>query len=278
MRIDLDRFLSIGHMGAAALAPPNSVPAILTAISLGVDVVEFDVRMARCGTLVLAHDDDGRPDASHGPTESLAALSLAEIQRRRWRRGVRPLDTLADGLAAIADHDGVCVNVDLKETGGERAVADHLRAAGLASRALASGHDHASLARLKRAEPRVATGVSLPDPGLLAGLAARRPWVHRFEGPPCALMRRRLPRMGVRLADRFGVDALMLHHRVISPEAVARLRDAGVPVLAWTVDDAARIAWLRSIGVAGVASNDPRLFAASLDPGTPSREIVPAAH
>jgi glycerophosphoryl diester phosphodiesterase len=35
---------------------------------------------------------------------------------------------------------------------------------------------------------------------------------------------------------------------------------AGVGVIAWTVDDAARIATLRALGVDGICTNDPRLL------------------
>jgi glycerophosphoryl diester phosphodiesterase len=55
------RLLRIGHRGAAALAPENSLEAIALAVELGCDLVEFDVH-AVDGALVVVHD---RPQATH---------------------------------------------------------------------------------------------------------------------------------------------------------------------------------------------------------------------
>jgi len=41
------------------------------------------------------------------------------------------------------------------------------------------------------------------------------------------------------------------------------LRAAGGELYVWTVDDRRRIAGLERMGVSGVISNDPRLFAAT---------------
>jgi glycerophosphoryl diester phosphodiesterase len=51
------RCLRIGHAGAAAHAPPNTLKSLALALDLGVDMVEFDVRACR-DALVLLHDDD----------------------------------------------------------------------------------------------------------------------------------------------------------------------------------------------------------------------------
>ena len=56
------RLLRIGHRGAAALAPENSLEAIALAVELGCDLVEFDVH-AIGDALVVVHDrpqDHGR--------------------------------------------------------------------------------------------------------------------------------------------------------------------------------------------------------------------------
>jgi glycerophosphoryl diester phosphodiesterase len=41
------------------------------------------------------------------------------------------------------------------------------------------------------------------------------------------------------------------------------ISEAGGELYVWAVDDAERIAWLEGLGVAGIISNDPRLFAAA---------------
>ncbi len=48
----------IGHRGAAGLALENTLPGLELARLLGVDAIEFDVRLTKDRVLVLSHDDD----------------------------------------------------------------------------------------------------------------------------------------------------------------------------------------------------------------------------
>tara|TARA_R110000850_G_scaffold123873_1_gene241778 strand:+ start:820 stop:1548 length:729 start_codon:yes stop_codon:yes gene_type:complete len=69
----------IAHRGASAVAPENTSSAIQAALSLGVKVIEFDVRRTSDGVLVLFHDDKlkritGRPGA-------LESLPFSEVQK-----------------------------------------------------------------------------------------------------------------------------------------------------------------------------------------------------
>lgn len=48
----------IAHRGGTANYPENSLAAIEHAISIGADVVEFDVRLSKDSTIVVCHDDD----------------------------------------------------------------------------------------------------------------------------------------------------------------------------------------------------------------------------
>ena len=62
------------------------------------------------------------------------------------------------------------------------------------------------------------------------------------------------------MVRRAGATALMLNHTLVTPRAVAAARSAGVPVLAWTVDERADLERVVAAGVTGVITNDPRIF------------------
>jgi glycerophosphoryl diester phosphodiesterase len=65
-----------------------------------------------------------------------------------------------------------------------------------------------------------------------------------------------------RAAIEAGVcDALLAHWRLVTPRLVAAVRRAGGELYVWTVDDGRRIEAFRQLGVTGVITNDPRLFA-----------------
>jgi glycerophosphoryl diester phosphodiesterase len=53
----------------------------------------------------------------------------------------------------------------------------------------------------------------------------------------------------------------MVHWRLVSEELVDAVATAGGELYVWTVDDLGRLRELEAMGVTGVITNDPRLFA-----------------
>ena len=56
-------------------------------------------------------------------------------------------------------------------------------------------------------------------------------------------------------------DALMAYHALIDEALVEATGERGADLYAWTVDDPRRIRSLIELGVGGITTNDPRLFA-----------------
>ena len=72
--------LVIGHRGAAALAPENTLASFRAARAVGVDLIEFDVLSLRDGELVIAHSDDLH-EVSHGAAPgTIGSLVLADLR------------------------------------------------------------------------------------------------------------------------------------------------------------------------------------------------------
>ena len=209
----------IGHGGASALAPANTLASFEAAREVGVDIVEFDVRAWR-GELVLAHTAlHARRGASLRLHDALAHLSL-----RRFRE--------------------LGLNVDVKHVGCEHALLDGLRRAGLLERTLVSSQVPAVLDRVRALEPRARTGVSIG--GRLA--RASRRW-HDWRAQVLAGIAQR----------RW--DALMAQHRLIDAGLLEDVVLRRGLLFAWTVNERAAIDGLRALGVHGIATADPRLFA-----------------
>src|SRR5438034_6998268 len=70
---------TVGHRGASALAPENTLRSIELAIDFGLDLVEVDVYLSRDGELVAIHDEDLKRLARR--PESVADLTAAELAR-----------------------------------------------------------------------------------------------------------------------------------------------------------------------------------------------------
>lgn len=223
------RALRIGHRGAAALAPENTLESIALAVELGCDLVEFDVH-AVDGSLVLAHD---RPHAPGG------------------------LPSLDEALSFLAEA-GAAAHLDLKSHGAEREVAAALRRHGLLERTLVSSFRNATLRALHEVEPAVRLGRTYPQDR--TGLA-QRPVLAPIVRPVVGGLRRALARRIGGLLAGARASVAVLHFGVVNEAVVMRCRTLGAPVLVWTVDDAALLPWLDELGVDGVITNDPRIFA-----------------
>jgi len=223
----------VGHKGAGLIAPGNTLASFDAALAAGVDMIEFDIMPLRDGKLVLAHD----PKAA--------------------RRGDPP--TLEEGLAHLASpaFDGLDFDVDLKATGYEDRVVEALRRHGLVERSLVCSQYPDSLGVVRRLEPRLRLGWSVPR---ASTDYTTKPVIRWFAIAVLLLYRRLLPRRAGRALRRGRVDAIMANWRVVTPRLVDAVRAAGGDLYAWTVDDAARIRALAGLGVTGVISNDPRLF------------------
>ena len=228
--------LRIGHKGADLIEPGNTLASFDAALAHGVDMIELDVLPTRPdGHLILAHDYE----------------DAAERQ---------PL-TIDEGFAHLASERfaGIEFIVDLKLPGYETRVVDALDAAGLRDRALVSSTYKESLARLRAYDQDLRIGWSVPR--------ARRDYTTSILMKIPALvvlsvMKRTLPRQAGQALREGLCDAVMAHWRLVGPALVESVAEAGGDLYVWTVDEAPRISALKTLGVTGVITNDPRLFAA----------------
>ncbi|HTI65073.1 MAG TPA: glycerophosphodiester phosphodiesterase family protein [Gemmatimonadaceae bacterium] len=70
--------LVIGHRGDSAHFPENTAPSFDRAIELGVDAIEFDLRVTRDGAIVVNHDPT--VDRTTDGTGAIAAMTLAQVR------------------------------------------------------------------------------------------------------------------------------------------------------------------------------------------------------
>jgi glycerophosphoryl diester phosphodiesterase len=230
----MNQLRRVGHKGADLIAPGNTLPSFDAALAAGIDMIEFDV-LPDGERLILAHDygDAGR----------------------------RSPHTLNEGLAHLATERfaGVELDVDLKLPGYELRVLEALRSSGLLERAMISSQYRSSLKLIRQTEPRVRLGWSVPK-------LRRDPFRHRATALPALIallaLRALLPAWGGAALRKRRCDALMVHWRLVTPRLVRRVAAAGGELYVWTVDELPRLRALEQLGVTGVITNDPRLFAA----------------
>ncbi len=233
----------MGHKGADLIEPGNTIASFDAAITHGVDMIELDV--------LPAHVPGEPVGSAHGP------LILAHDYEDAGERVPLTIDEGFDHLAS-APFEAIDFIIDLKLPGYETRVVEALERAGIKERSMVSTTYRQSLARLRAADPSLRLAWSVPR--------ARRDYTSSllWAGPALAalgVMRRTLPRRAA-AAIRAGLcDAVMAHWRLVTRSLLASIEGAGGELYVWTVDQAPRIRELEQLGVTGVITNDPRLFA-----------------
>ncbi len=219
----------VGHRGAGAHEPQNTIRSFNRAIAMGVDMVETDVRRARDGALVLAHDEAIR---GGGQELVVAEHDLPALQRLDLGHGER-IPTLADTFEAVR---GRCaLMIDLKEEEFEIELVAAIHAAGLPrEQIVVPGGTARSRALIRRLDPTIPLSLSLGAE-----------WDDRLTD---------------RFIQEIDTDAVTWQYHLITAERVARLHERGLFVYTWTVDDPDTMQRVVHAGVDGVISNRPELF------------------
>jgi glycerophosphoryl diester phosphodiesterase len=228
----------IGHRGACAHAPENTLASIRKAAAQGVRWVEFDVRLAREGDLVLMHDDDvGRTTSGKGRVLDLTVAELGALDAGAWFGGAfagERVPSLAETIALL-DELGLGANIEIK-TGRPEA------------RATAE-----ALARILAAQWRAAA------PPLISSFEVEALEAMQAAAPhwPRGLLLKELGGDWRNLLDRLGATTLNLDHKPLDAGKIAIARQAGRPVLCYTVNDPPRARQLFAWGVSAVFTDRP---------------------
>lgn len=237
----------IGHRGAAAHAPENTLAGLRAAAALGAPWVEFDVMLTGDGVPVLFHDDNLKRTTGYDAAMAATPLAaLGALEAGAWfapRFAGEPIPTLEQALALVLEL-GVGANVELKPTPG--------REAETAAAALDVLHCRWPADR--------------PAP-LISSFARASLEVVRDRAPevPRGLIARRLPRDWDRVAAALGCSTLHLAGRWLSKRTAAKVKAAGYGLAAFTVNDGPTARRLLARGVDCLITDAPDVIAAALD-------------
>jgi glycerophosphoryl diester phosphodiesterase len=220
------RPLAIGHRGAKADAPENSLAGLEAAVAAGVDLVEFDIAPG----LVVAHDP------------GVAGPSL-------------------DDALELLKPAPVGLHLDVKQPGYEQAVLEAVDRHGLRDRVLVSTAFPAVSRRVAALAPGLPIAIGYPrDRADIARFA----WPDGLVRPGRAALRAVMPARIPLLLRQARANVLALHWQLCSPAAIAAAHRAGAPVFAWTVNEAPAMLELAARGVDGIVSDDPKTLLATL--------------
>jgi glycerophosphoryl diester phosphodiesterase len=221
----------------------NTIESFHQAVEAGADTIEIDViwlpdahlPQAERSPLVVAHDwEDAAARTPLRLTEALDALSAP------------PFDQLE-------------IDLDIKLPGREEELVQSLRERGMVKRSMISTLELYSLGRVRELEPSLRRGWSYPKVSRDWSAVS---WVKPALPFALKVMRHRLPGLAAEQLPRLGVGAMWVYHPLVSPRLGRICELADVELIAWKVDEAARMHELLEGGATGICSNEPELFPA----------------
>ena len=238
--------LIVGHRGASAVAPENTMAAFREAIAVGADGIEFDVRLTRDGVPVVIHDSTLR--RTGGLPHRIADLTwseLAKVDVGSWFSKSFANETIPSlkELFTLFQSNNSSLYLEMKcDSPSEyaplaaaccRLVAEH----GLKERVMIECFQLPALNIVREIDSDIRT-VALFEPSISSpSLLSDQSIVNKAVGA--------------------GAVALALHHRLARKSLVQKAKDAGMHVAVWTVDDPAWVERARTIGIDALITNDP---------------------
>jgi glycerophosphoryl diester phosphodiesterase len=238
----MNKPLNLGHRGASAAAPANTLAAFRLALESGADGFELDVQLSADDELVVIHDysvDHTTDGSGLVRQKTLAELKMLDAGARFSPRfaGER-IPTLREVFAMAGK--GAFINVEVKTTsprgtGLEPRLIALIREFGLGERLVVSSFNPFALWRMRRLAPDLRLALLYAD-DLPAYLRDR--WLAFLSHP----------------------NALNPKYTMATADHVRWAQAHGYDLFVWTVDDEAEMRRLASLGVTGIISNQPNVL------------------
>jgi glycerophosphoryl diester phosphodiesterase len=221
--------LKIGHRGAKAHSPENTLASFQKAIDMGANGIELDVHVCATGELVVIHDFT--VDRTTNGSGEVHKMFLHEL-KALVVEGCHEIPTL-DEVMAFAGKKCL-VNIEMKGRHTAQPVGDFLerlvRDEGYSyDNFIVSSFQHEELAAMSKLNPDVRLGV-------LTQASMKEAWDW---------------------AEEFNSKAIHPHFSLLTESNVTKARKAGYKIYTWTVNDPDDIARMKSYGVDGIISDYP---------------------
>lgn len=226
----------VAHRGGGKLAPENTLIAIDTGARYGHTMIEFDAKLSLDGQIFLLHDDTlDRTSNGRGIAGDLRWDQLVHIDAGGWfgeQFTGEPLPLLSQVAERCRQH-AMMANIEIKPTTGlerETGTAVALAARELwhgQTAPLLSSFSIESLSAAQQAAPELPRGLLLDN--------WRDDWQELTTGLGCV--------------------SIHLNHQLLDETRVAMLKDAGLHILVYTVNEPARAAQLLHWGVDAICTD-----------------------
>lgn len=256
--------LVIGHRGASAIAPENTLAAFARAMNDGADGIELDVRLCRDGIPVVIHDRTlRRTSPGDGIVAEMTLKELAKTDVGTWFNRAHPglarneysleiVPTLDQVFRLFSSRDlpasaSAAIYIEMKTDGGQdsagelgRAVVQLINDHDLRKRAVVVSFNLHAIAQIKQMDSAIKTG-ALFGPHI---------------SPSGIVLKQKM----IAAAIDNGANEILFHRLIARPGATRLAMKNNLRTVVWTVDDPTWMRHARNLGVHAIITNNPALL------------------
>lgn len=228
----------IAHRGASYRAPENTVAAVKLGYALDADAVEVDIHLSADKRLMVSHDADTKRTAggenliiADTHSDELRRLEVGSWKDQKFRGEKMPF--LEEVLAEVPE--GKRLVIELKSSAEAVPYLQQLiEQSGLQERLVLISFDKEAIIRAKQQMPQI------PAYWLL----------HDYQ--------EHSPEEAIRIAQEHGLEGLDVHYKLVDEVFMQQMREAGLEVYVYTVNEPAEAKRLQALGVKGITTDRPQ--------------------
>lgn len=233
--------LIIAHRGSSFVAPENTISAAKLAWAQNADAVECDIYLTKDKRVMIMHDGDTKRTTGQAykftetSSDVLRTLDAGAWKDARYKGEKIPF--LEELITTVPQ--GKKIVIELK-CGPEvfPALKQIVKSSGKKKQLVFIAFDWETIVKAKKLFPKNACY-----------------WL----SSSVATVQQKLPEV-----TKNKLDGINLNSKIIDPELILKAKEAGIHVLAWTVDDPAEAKRLVQLGVSAITTNRPDFIRESL--------------
>ena len=218
--------LRIGHRGARAYEPENTLRSFRKALEIGANAVELDVRKTRDNHLIVIHDADVKRTTDG--TGLVADLTLEQVKELSTEKGEK-IPTLEEALDFLSNKAKILI--ELKEQGLEEKVLAAVQSRKLEKNVILTSFLEDALRKIRELDKNVETGLIYA----------------KHKNP-------------LKAALNLKAQYLVAFYKFTHTANVQKAHENGLKIIVWTVNTPEEIAEYAKKGVDGIASDKPDIL------------------
>ena len=228
--------IKIGHRGAAGLAPENTKAGFKKAIELGLDMIELDIQLTKDNQIVVVHDYNlERIAGVSSKINELTLKQLKEIDIGSYfgdQFSDQRIMTLKEVISVVKTKLMLNIEIKMLEDKSQLLInklKQLLTEENFIDQVIISSFNHCYLQELG---PEFKTAILINS--------------HPVDP--------------VTMIESANANGIHPNHKLLTPQLIQQVQQAGYFVNTWTVNDSAKIKQLKEWGIDGIVSDNPLLF------------------